>query len=402
MNQQVGTPGRSAAERASQNRQRAERLLVQADYWDSGAYGERAVAAVLSGLPSGSRVLHDLTIPGSAGNIDHVVVTPTGIFVIDTKNYRCTLTAGDGTLWRGRYPIRKECNGVAWQASVLSDLVGHQVQPMLCFVGTRLPKPVQQLGSVIACTDAALVATIKNRWQSATAVDVDQIVNQLNGLVRFRGGVPAHGSHSASKDSYSLQPTKPSSSKSKPRWARTLGRTFVAALSALTAIGLVAAASDHGSNGRTRPVPPPITPESTVATRISNSVIQVPLRSDATPELVDVSTTSAPGELVNVTAITTSAFALPFVEFHCETPGGRWVASFASNETRADPDGFNVWVLGKSGNWMYWGTFRRGASTPMSFWVESGEVVQTRFGRDGLLGEDTATQTSVTAPVDNC
>lgn len=155
MNRGLGVPGKSATERALQSRQRAERLLQQADQWDRGAHGERAVANLLSGLPAGCRVLHDLSIPGSAANIDHVVVATTGIFVIDTKNYRCTLTAGDGTLWRGRYPIRKECSGVAWQASKIGELVGHPARPVLCFVETKLPEPVQQLGPVIVCTDTA-------------------------------------------------------------------------------------------------------------------------------------------------------------------------------------------------------------------------------------------------------
>jgi hypothetical protein len=32
-------------------------------------------------------VLHDRRIPGSRGNIDHIVVAPWGVFVIDAKNY---------------------------------------------------------------------------------------------------------------------------------------------------------------------------------------------------------------------------------------------------------------------------------------------------------------------------
>ena len=91
MNGQVGTPGRSAELQAKQNRLTAERLLRKADRWDSGAQGERTVAALLVGLPPHCCVLHDLSIPGSNGNIDHVVVTPTGMFAIDAKKYHARL-----------------------------------------------------------------------------------------------------------------------------------------------------------------------------------------------------------------------------------------------------------------------------------------------------------------------
>lgn len=56
--------------------------------WSSGAAGEAAVGARLDGLASESiRVLHDRRIPRSKANIDHIVVTPGGVWVIDTKRY---------------------------------------------------------------------------------------------------------------------------------------------------------------------------------------------------------------------------------------------------------------------------------------------------------------------------
>lgn len=35
----------------------------------------------------GIRVLHDRRVPGTRGNIDHLVVAPAGIFVVDAKRY---------------------------------------------------------------------------------------------------------------------------------------------------------------------------------------------------------------------------------------------------------------------------------------------------------------------------
>ena len=49
---------------------------------------EAAVGARLDGVASESiRVMHDRRIPRSKANIDHIVVTPGGVWVIDTKRY---------------------------------------------------------------------------------------------------------------------------------------------------------------------------------------------------------------------------------------------------------------------------------------------------------------------------
>jgi hypothetical protein len=56
--------------------------------WATGAIGEEIVGARLDALASDQiRVLHDRRIPKSKANIDHIVVTPRGVWVIDTKRY---------------------------------------------------------------------------------------------------------------------------------------------------------------------------------------------------------------------------------------------------------------------------------------------------------------------------
>lgn len=55
--------------------------------WNKGIKGEYIVAECLNQLPKGYFVFNDVKFPGSYGNLDHVVVGPTGIYVIETKNY---------------------------------------------------------------------------------------------------------------------------------------------------------------------------------------------------------------------------------------------------------------------------------------------------------------------------
>lgn len=57
--------------------------------WATGAGGEERLGARLDSLVSEAiAVLHDRRIPGTRANIDHVVITRGGIWVIDAERYR--------------------------------------------------------------------------------------------------------------------------------------------------------------------------------------------------------------------------------------------------------------------------------------------------------------------------
>jgi hypothetical protein len=98
----------------------AWRLRFQASQptraWRDGARGERATARRLQRLEGhGYVVLHDLQVPGSHANVDHLAVGPAGVFVIDSKYYRDTLQlGGDGMLWYGGYPLAQQLATAVW------------------------------------------------------------------------------------------------------------------------------------------------------------------------------------------------------------------------------------------------------------------------------------------------
>ncbi len=66
-----------------------------------GASGEELVGYALDKFPDEFYVIHDLTTP--YGNVDHVVIGPTGAYIIDAKNWRGVVAAdGNGELqWNG-------------------------------------------------------------------------------------------------------------------------------------------------------------------------------------------------------------------------------------------------------------------------------------------------------------
>jgi hypothetical protein len=59
------------------------------EYVSKGEYGEYAVASVLEKLPKEYRVFNDVYLEnkGFSSQIDHVVISQYGVFVIETKNY---------------------------------------------------------------------------------------------------------------------------------------------------------------------------------------------------------------------------------------------------------------------------------------------------------------------------
>lgn len=112
----------------------------------SGVTGETYVSRLLSGLPSEYRCLNDLLIryKGHTLQIDHLVVSPHGVFIVETKNFRGKVYGSFGDRnWlqvlngkkRQFYsPVRQNYRHV----EVISDICGiktGKVQSVVVFVG---------------------------------------------------------------------------------------------------------------------------------------------------------------------------------------------------------------------------------------------------------------------------
>jgi hypothetical protein len=112
--------------------------------WRRGAAGERRTARLLGPLERhGWAILHDLAVPGSRANIDHLVIGPGGVFVIDSKQYRGRLQFDhSGRLWHGRYPLARTLCAVSFEADqaalVLPD-PGVAVVPIVAVHGAQVP-----------------------------------------------------------------------------------------------------------------------------------------------------------------------------------------------------------------------------------------------------------------------
>jgi hypothetical protein len=112
--------------------------------WRRGAAGERRTARLLDPLERhGWAVLHDLAVPGSRANIDHLVVGPGGVFVIDSKHYRGRLQLdGSGRLWHGRYPLAPTLRTVDYEADQAAQVLVDPdvvVVPIVAVHGAQVP-----------------------------------------------------------------------------------------------------------------------------------------------------------------------------------------------------------------------------------------------------------------------
>ena len=112
--------------------------------WRRGAAGERRTARLLGPLERhGWAVLHDLAVPGSRANLDHLVIGPGGVFVIDSKQYRGQLQLdSSGRLWHGRCPLAPTVQAASFEADraaqVLPD-AGVPVVPIVAVHGAQVP-----------------------------------------------------------------------------------------------------------------------------------------------------------------------------------------------------------------------------------------------------------------------
>jgi hypothetical protein len=65
------------------------RVSQDARNWQRGARGERRTARQLDRLTRyGWVIFHDLAVPNSRANADHLLIGPAGVFLADSKNWR--------------------------------------------------------------------------------------------------------------------------------------------------------------------------------------------------------------------------------------------------------------------------------------------------------------------------
>jgi hypothetical protein len=114
----------------------------QARTWRRGAEGERHTARLLNRLTGdGYVVFHDLAVPGNASaNVDHLVIGPSGVFVIDSKQWSGTIhQSPDGLAWHNHYPLDRTLETARWEAQIIGHLLGGtRIAALVCVHGAHV------------------------------------------------------------------------------------------------------------------------------------------------------------------------------------------------------------------------------------------------------------------------
>ena len=129
-----------------------------------GARGEESVGRELIFL-SEYAVFHGVRLPHGEENFDHIVVAPTGVYVIETK-----IGAG-GALEQGEViadeislhrPVKQVKEEVAELHSYLTERYTHglPIQPVLCFLESELEEPIQNINGVVVCRAEQLMEVL--------------------------------------------------------------------------------------------------------------------------------------------------------------------------------------------------------------------------------------------------
>lgn len=153
---------------------------------------ERKTAKQLSGLTKkGWRVLHARAIPRdedgvSDGQIDHLVIGPTGVFAIDSESWDKRLpvrTLSHTRLFHGPFEKKDRLDEARWEANqasrLLSLALGQEipVQPSVAIYGPSVPWRVMTVRNVDVYSGAKAKAYLSKRPKVLTDEEVARIAD---------------------------------------------------------------------------------------------------------------------------------------------------------------------------------------------------------------------------------
>jgi hypothetical protein len=147
-----------------------------------GAVGEARVAAELRKLPDGYHVIHDFPI-GYANFVDHVVMGPTGIFSVETKDWCGEVDIREGHIVRdGEIPkyrspvlqsksearkVEKMLRKKGWDGSVT---------PVVCFASNNFAGKSAEMEKVFVVNANEIAGLITSMNASISPDTVERIV----------------------------------------------------------------------------------------------------------------------------------------------------------------------------------------------------------------------------------
>ncbi len=174
-----------------------DREIRRARVEETGAAGEREIIPFLKKLPDTYTVICDLDFTDSYGNIDHLVIGPTGVFSIDVKNWKGTVAAdGAGELLLNGKPTDKpQVRGFTARTMDLKERLkaltrlDPYIQCLFVFPHTYIEARWGTTGTVLCVDTDNLVSLITkpNPARTIPPTDITRLVSAANALKNLAG-----------------------------------------------------------------------------------------------------------------------------------------------------------------------------------------------------------------------
>ena len=161
---------------------------------ERGSAGENLVGKILTNLPDDFCVING--VAAEYGDLDHVVVGPTGVFVLDSKNWRGVVSSdGNGELFLNGLATDKpyirrfvgRMLGVREKVMTLAPEVDCFYQAIFVFTAARVEAKWGATGNVHCIRDDQLHSYIveKDFGKRLKLEEVNRIAQAFGGLVRM-------------------------------------------------------------------------------------------------------------------------------------------------------------------------------------------------------------------------
>jgi hypothetical protein len=157
--------------------------------WRDGARGERATARLLRRLHRhGYVVFHDVGIPGTPANADHLVIGPPGVILIDSKRYTGHVTqTPDGRVWHNHYPMDHTLRSLRLETQAISAALRVWVRAVMCVHGAQVANGGLVAGDVEVLPAGRLPSMLRNRRQRLGEAEVAALVAHALAVLRPAG-----------------------------------------------------------------------------------------------------------------------------------------------------------------------------------------------------------------------
>ena len=121
-----------------------------------------------------------------AGDVDHIIVGPTGVFVVETKNHSGTISLRDGRLCRNGELlnhdfVRQATSEAMYVKGRLQPQVPCHVRPLVVFARAKV-RVQPAVGGVRIVALSSLIDTIVGHAPSLSPEDIRQYTGRLEGF----------------------------------------------------------------------------------------------------------------------------------------------------------------------------------------------------------------------------